>query len=242
MSAPYWLNYRDPENFPPVELALTEPDGLLAIGGDLSVQRLVAAYRRGIFPWYGDEQPILWWSPDPRAVLFPEQLKISRSLRKSIRNKGFEVRFDSAFEQVLAGCAAPRPNSNGGTWITDEMREAYIRLYHQGIAHSIECWQGNQLVGGLYGLAIGKIFFGESMFSRVTDASKVAFVFLVRYLQTRSFPLIDCQVASEHLMTLGARNIPRTQFIRYLDEFANDGSTCHWQLTAEEREAVLRSI
>jgi len=241
MSAPYWLNYADPGDFPAVELALTEPNGLLAIGGDLSVERLVAAYRRGIFPWYSDEQPILWWSPNPRAVLFPEQLKISRSLRKSIRNKGFEVRFDTAFAQVIAECAAPR-SDDAGTWITDEMREAYIRLYQQGIAHSIECWQGNQLVGGLYGLALGKIFFGESMFSRVTDTSKVAFAFLARYLRSKSFPLIDCQVASEHLTTLGARNIPRTQFIHYLDEFTNSSSYSHWQLTREEREAILKSI
>ena len=241
MTAPYWLNYREPDDFPDVEQALTEPDGLLAVGGDLSVERLVAAYRRGIFPWYSDEQPILWWSPNPRAVLFLEQLKISRSLRKSIRNKGFEVRFDTAFEAVIAACAAPR-SENTGTWITDEMREAYIRLYRQGIAHSIECWQGDKLVGGLYGLAIGKIFFGESMFSHVTDASKVAFVFLVRYLQSRSFKLLDCQVTSPHLTTLGATTIPRSQFVHYLNEFAQDCHYSHWQLTSDESKTILKFI
>lgn len=217
MTAPYWLNPAEPEEFPDVSLALTDPDGLLAVGGDLSIARLLAAYRRGIFPWYSDEQPILWWSPNPRAVLFPENIHISKSLAKTIRKNIFEVRLDTAFEKVIQHCAAPRKD-NPGTWIIDEMIAAYIRLYEEGYAHSIECWQDNKLVGGLYGVSIGKIFFGESMFSLVRDASKLAFVYLAQYASERNFALIDCQVESEHLNSLGATTIARSEFTAILTQ------------------------
>lgn len=239
MTAPYWLNIHDPTDFPDVSLALTEPDGLLAVGGDLSEQRLLAAYRKGIFPWYNEEQPILWWSPDPRAVLFPDKLRISRSLRKTLRKKIFSVKFDTAFAQVMLECAAPRPAQNG-TWISDEMREAYLRLHQQGYAHSVECWQDDRLVGGLYGIAIGKIFFGESMFSSVTDASKVAFVYLVRHLQLKGFTLIDCQVSSAHLETLGACDIARAEFIHYLNEYCpKHGWSGPWQMDPAVEQSIL---
>lgn len=241
MTAPYWLNIHDPEDFPDVRLALTEPDGLLAVGGDLSEQRLLAAYRNGIFPWYNEDQPILWWSPDPRAVLFPDKLKISKSLRKKIRQGLFSVKFDTAFEQVMLECAAPRPGQNG-TWISDEMRQAYKRLHNLGYAHSIECWQGDRLVGGLYGIALGQIFFGESMFSRVADASKVAFVYLVRHLQARDFALIDCQVSSAHLESLGACNIERSDFSRYLNEYCSKtGWTGRWESAPEIENSLTNN-
>lgn len=214
--APYLLHPGDPDKtFPDVGLALREPDGLLAIGGDLSSDRILAAYRRGIFPWFGEGQPILWWSPDPRTVIYPDQLKISRSLRKVLRRGQFRVTFDQDFEQVVHHCAAPRRGSSG-TWITAEMAEAYIRLFEQGYAHSIETREGDRLVGGLYGLSIGRVFFGESMFSLVTDASKVAFAHLLRQLHAWDFGLVDCQVYSEHLASLGAAEIPRSRFVRQL--------------------------
>lgn len=199
-------------HFPPVESAT--PEGLLAIGGDLGSERLLEAYRRGIFPWYNPGQPILWWSPDPRAVLYPEKLKISRSLRKTLRRGHFQVRFDTAFREVMLACAAPRTqHPGGGTWITDDMLTAYCRLHELGFAHSIETWADERLVGGLYGVALGGVFFGESMFARATDASKAALVVLTQRLQTWGFVLIDCQVPSEHLTRLGAENIPRAQFL-----------------------------
>ena len=191
MTAPYWLNPYDPTDFPDVSLALREPDGLLAVGGDLRIERLLAAYQRGIFPWYSGDQPILWWSPDPRSVLFPDKLHISRSLRKTLRKQLFTITFDTAFEEVIHACSEPRADGLG-TWITDEMQQAYLRLHQSGYAHSVECWLNGKLVGGLYGVAMGKVFFGESMFSRVTDASKIAFVFLVRQLQRWQFEMIDC--------------------------------------------------
>ena len=201
--------------FPPPETASAE--GLLAIGGDLSSERLLEAYRRGIFPWYSAGQPVLWWSPDPRTVLFPQQLKISRSLRKTLRHGEFRVTLDMAFCAVIDGCAAPRRNSPGaGTWITAEMRDAYCRLHAEGYAHSVEAWQGNELVGGLYGVSLGGAFFGESMFSLATDASKVALAHLVRQLDAWNFSLIDCQVASAHLFSLGAEEIPRSRFLALL--------------------------
>lgn len=241
MTAPYWLNARDQTDFPDVRLALTDPDGLLAVGGDLTEERLLAAYRRGIFPWYNEDQPILWWSPDPRAVLFPDKLKISKSLRKKLRQQVFSVRFDTAFEQVIHACAAPRPDQTG-TWISDEMREAYIRLHKQGHAHSVECWQDdNTLVGGLYGISIGQVFFGESMFSLVTDASKVAFVYLVQHLKAKGFSLIDCQVTSAHLTSLGACDINRNEFVVYLNEYCTkEAWTGHWQVAAEVEQLILR--
>ena len=234
-SAPYWLDDNQPELFPDVSLALREPDGLLAVGGDLSVQRLLAAYRQGIFPWYSEDQPVLWWSPDPRLVLTPEQLIISRSLRKTIRKDQFTVTFDKAFTNVIHECSAPR-NYTDDTWITDDMKQAYIKLHEAGHAHSVECWRDDKLVGGLYGIAIGKVFFGESMFSRVTDASKVAFAFLVKHLQHWQYKLIDCQVYSEHLASLGATNISRVKFISSINKLCDETTSHNWQtiLSAED--------
>jgi leucyl/phenylalanyl-tRNA--protein transferase len=205
-----WLA-ADTLTFPPVESALKHPNGLLAAGGDLSSQRLIAAYQQGIFPWYETGQPILWWCPDPRTVLFPAELKISRSLSKTLRQKRFTITFDRVFEQVIRCCAAPRKNAQG-TWITEEIIIALCQLHHEGFAHSVEAWQDKQLVGGLYGISIGKIFFGESMFARQTDASKIAFIHLARHLQASHCPMIDCQVANPHLTSLGAREISLTQF------------------------------
>jgi leucyl/phenylalanyl-tRNA--protein transferase len=206
--------------FPPVERALRRPNGLLAAGGDLSPQRLLAAYRQGIFPWYSQGEPILWWSPDPRMVLFPQELKISRSLAKRLRNAGFEVTADRAFHKVIEACAEPRAGQPG-TWITGEMKLAYCRLHEMGVAHSIESWLDGRLVGGLYGVALGRMFFGESMFSRVSDASKVALVHLVRFLQPAGFAMIDCQMRTALLGSLGAREIPRAQFTRQVKELVN---------------------
>ena len=203
--------------FPDVELALAEPNGLIAIGGDLSVERLTQAYRKGIFPWYDDSQPILWWSPDPRMVLYPAQLNVSRSLKKTLRKKTFTFSYDRAFPQVIEACSQARAGQPG-TWITENMKNAYTRLHQQGVAHSFESWLDNQLVGGLYGLAIGKVFFGESMFSRINDASKAAFTMSVQCLIDWGYELIDCQVESEHLARFGAINISRKQFTRQLAE------------------------
>ncbi len=227
-SSPYWI---DPDSaeiyFPDVELALLEPDGLLAIGGDLSSERLLHAYRNGIFPWYGPEQPILWWSPDPRLVLFPEALRVSRSLAKTLRKKRFRVTLDTVFERVINECAKPRPGQ-AGTWITAEMEAAYTRLHELGHAHSVECWLDGELVGGLYGLAQGRVFFGESMFTRVADASKIGFVTLVRHLQRRGFRLIDCQVHTRHLESLGAVSIPRREFIHLLQQQTWQTAPVEW--------------
>lgn len=217
--APIWLDPRDStQPFPPVAQALTEPNGLLAIGGDLSPARLLTAYRHGIFPWYSGDQPILWWSPDPRAVLFPEKLKVARSLRKTLDKEVFRVTFDQAFARVIEACATTPRRGQAGTWITPAMQQAYLALHRLGHAHSVECWSGAELVGGLYGIRIGRVFCGESMFSRVTDASKVAFVHLVRRLQEEGVVLIDCQVTTVHLLSLGAEEIPRRDFIRLLRE------------------------
>lgn len=202
--------------FPPVELA--SPEGLLAIGGDLCSQRLLEAYRHGIFPWYSGGQPILWWSPDPRAVLLPSKLKISRSLRQRLRRGLFHVTLDSDFAGVIKACAEPRAqNPKGGTWITMEMIDAYCHLHEQGFAHSVEVWVGDALVGGLYGVALGGAFFGESMFSRQSDASKVALAYLARQLDAWQFVQIDCQLPSPHLISLGAISIRRRDFLRLLD-------------------------
>ena len=209
-----WLESKDP--FPPVERALKNPNGLLAAGGELSVERLLEAYRHGVFPWYCGGEPVLWWSPDPRMVLYCEELKVSRSLAKNVRNKGYEVRIDSAFAHVLEGCAA-RPQ----TWLGADMRKAYLRLHRAGYAHSFETWREGELVGGLYGVAIGRMFYGESMFSRATDASKVALVALVGELRARGFPLIDCQMHTPLLASMGARDIPRRSFLRELTALVN---------------------
>lgn len=200
-----------PDAFPPVERALSEPNGLLALGGDLSPARLLAAYRRGVFPWYSEGQPVLWWSPDPRAVFYPEAIHVSRSLGKRLRQGRFEVRVDTAFDAVVRACAAPRARQEG-TWISGEMADAYGTLHRLGAAHSVEAWRGGELVGGLYGVALGEVFFGESMFSRERDASKVTLVALSRL----GFRLIDAQVPSEHLARLGAVEIPRARFLSHL--------------------------
>ncbi|WFP50526.1 leucyl/phenylalanyl-tRNA--protein transferase [Methylomonas sp. EFPC3] len=212
------LDSDQPEQaFPPLDKALKEPNGLLAFGGCLSPKRIVNAYRHGAFPWFNPGEPILWWSPDPRLVLFPEHLQVSRSLTKTLRKGRFEIRYDTAFKEVIAACAAPRSDS-GGTWITEDMCRAYLTLHHLGIAHSCEAWLDGKLAGGLYGLAIGQVFFGESMFHRETDASKVAFVNLVERLSGWGYRLIDCQVRSEHLLSLGAEEIPRQRFAELLEQ------------------------
>ena len=213
-----WLDADAP--FPPLRLALQEPNGLLCAGGDLSLRRLLDAYRHGIFPWYSGGEPILWWSPDPRMVLFCDELKVSRSLGKSIRNKGYEVRIDTAFDAVLAGCAAPR-GGEAGTWLGPAMRNAYLALHRAGHAHSFETWRQGELVGGLYGVAIGRMFYGESMFSRATDASKVALVALVAELRARGFPMVDCQMRTPLLASLGAREIARADFLRRVSILVN---------------------
>lgn len=213
--APFLL---DPASlaFPDPRRALREPNGLLAIGGDLSPQRLLAAYRLGIFPWYGRSEPILWWSPDPRCVLFPDLLHISRSLQKTLRQGIFELSIDRAFPAVMQACAAPR-RYTAETWITSEVYTAYRRLHQLGHAHSIEAWNNGELVGGLYGVALGKVFYGESMFARMTDASKAAMVHLCRLLQSWGYELIDCQMHTTHLTSLGAVDIPRANFMALLD-------------------------
>jgi len=213
-----WLDSGDP--FPEVERALAEPNGLLAAGADLSLPRLLEAYRNGIFPWFGRDQPILWWSPDPRMVLFPAELKVSRSLARTLRNAHFEVRADTAFDAVIEGCRQPR-RGESGTWITEEMTEAYGTMHRAGFAHSVETWLDDKLVGGLYGVALGRAFFGESMFARVSDASKVALVALARQLQHWEFGLIDCQMNTAHLASMGAREIPRAEFTRRLRELVH---------------------
>ncbi|MEO7402980.1 MAG: leucyl/phenylalanyl-tRNA--protein transferase [Burkholderiales bacterium] len=205
-----WLNRDTP--FPPLEYAMQQPNGLLAVGGDLSPERLLDAYRRGIFPWYSDGDPILWWSPDPRMVLVPAEIRVTRSLDKVMRNRPYEVRFDTQFDAVITACSAPRPNQPG-TWITPEIRAAYNALHYLGYAHSIETWIDGELAGGLYGVCVGRMFYGESMFARVRDASKIAFVRLARYLAPRGFEMIDCQMHTDHLESLGAREIPREDFL-----------------------------
>lgn len=206
-----WLG--NAENFPPLELALREPNGLLCAGGDLTPQRLVQAYINGIFPWYSPGEPILWWSPDPRMVLFPGEFRISRSLRKTLRQGGYRVCLDGGFKAVIQACARKRRPGQAGTWITPEIQAAYLRLHELGYAHSVETWVDEKLVGGLYGIAIGKMFYGESMFAHATDASKIAIAHLVRFLQEKGFGMIDCQMNTPHLSSLGAREIPRRHFI-----------------------------
>lgn len=222
-SAPFLLDNNKPTVFPDVELALTDPDGLLAIGGDLSVERLTAAYQHGIFPWYSEGQPIIWWSPNPRAVLFLEKLKISRSLKKTLKKDTYKVTFDLAFKEVIEACAVSR-RDGFGTWIVEDMKDAYINLHQHGIAHSVEVWSEDELIGGLYGVSLGKAFFGESMFSRKSDASKVALTYLVQQLKQWDFGFIDCQVYSEHLETLGSEQISRQSFIRLLNDYCGEKS------------------
>jgi leucyl/phenylalanyl-tRNA--protein transferase len=213
---------------------LASPEGLVAVGGDLRPERLIAAYRRGIFPWFNDGQPVLWWSPQPRAVLFPDRVRITRSLAKRRRNGGFQVTVDTCFRAVMEGCAAPRrDDSDGGTWIVTPMIEAYCALHHLGRAHSIECWHDGELIGGLYGVALGRAFFGESMFSRVRDASKVALVHLAEQLATWHFHFIDCQLPTPHLTSLGAVEMSRSEYLQRLS-VALDGPDRigRWQFDA----------
>ncbi len=221
-----WLQ-RDALDFPPLSKALREPNGLLAAGGDLSPERLIQAYRHGCFPWFQDGQPILWWSPDPRTVLIPDELHISRSLHKVLRQGHFRVSFAQAFDSVIRACAAPRSYAQD-TWITPPMQQAYIELHKRGIAHSVEVWLDDKLVGGLYGLAMGRLFFGESMFSRADNASKVGFVTLVQQLKAWGFVLIDCQMPTQHLHSFGARAISRDNFAEYLHAHLDQPSRAQW--------------
>ena len=215
MRRPIVLRPND-SSFPAAELALKEPNGLLAIGGDLSPARLLSAYLHGIFPWFSDDSgPIMWWSPDPRAVIFPDRVKVSRSLRRTLARGAFEIRLDTEFDEVVRGCAAPR-EGDPRTWITPAIRAAYGELHRLGYAHSVETWAGSELVGGLYGVSIGRMFFGESMFARRTDASKVALVRLTDQLIRWHFELIDCQVMNPHLQSLGAIDMPRREFLARL--------------------------
>lgn len=224
-----WLSRFSP--FPPVDTALSEPNGLLAAGGDLSPARLLDAYRHGIFPWFGEDDPILWWSPDPRMVLYPHEFKLSRSLRKTLHRKGYEVRTDTAFEQVMRACAAPR-KGQAGTWILEEMVTAYGELHRMGYAHSVETWIGGELAGGLYGMSIGKMFYGESMFSRRTDASKIALAHLCKQLERWRFGLIDCQMNTPHLASLGAREIPRAAFLLEMQQLTAQAGPSPWRFDA----------
>jgi leucyl/phenylalanyl-tRNA--protein transferase len=216
-----WLSADDPpSSFPPVSSALAEPDGLLAAGGDLSSERLLYAYRHGIFPWYDEGQPLLWWSPDPRCVFMPGDYRVSRRMQRELRRSNAEVRTNTAFSEVVQQCAGPR-KSEQGTWITPAIMSAFDELHKQGWAHSIEVWESGALVGGLYGLAIGKVFFGESMFSQRPNASKIALLFVADKLEKGDIELLDCQVVSGHLMSLGARTTPRSDFVKHLE------SACH---------------
>jgi leucyl/phenylalanyl-tRNA--protein transferase len=225
------LGPHDP--FPPVSKALRSPNGLLCAGADLSPERLLDAYSKGIFPWFSEGDPILWWSPHPRMVLFPAELKVSRSLRKAVARRTFETRFDTAFAEVMRACAEPR-DGQAGTWIVPEMVAAYTRLHERGFAHSVESWRDGRLVGGLYGILLGRVFFGESMFSRETDASKVALVKLVARLEALGVGLVDCQQATRHLASLGAREIPRREFAQRLAESIQYPPTgSRWPATEE---------
>jgi leucyl/phenylalanyl-tRNA--protein transferase len=218
-----WLRAHTP--FPPIDTALSDPNGLLAASADLGPDRLVEAYRRGIFPWYAQGDPVLWWSPDPRMVLFVDEFRIRRSLAKVVRARRFEIRFDTAFRDVMVACASvPRPGQYG-TWITSGVIDAYWALHRRGLAHSAEAWNGRELVGGLYGVTIGRMFFGESMFARETDASKVALVHLVDLLRARGMPMIDCQQETAHLASFGARPIPRREFAERLATLINSTDT-----------------
>jgi len=226
----HWLDPRNPRQpFPPAHLAMREPNGLLAIGGDLSVTRLVRAYSQGIFPWYNPDEPILWWCPDPRAVLEPSRFHVSRSLARRLRRQDFAVTLNAAFRPVLDACAAPRARGRG-TWLGPEMKRAYQELHERGFAQSLEVWQRGELVGGVYGVSLGRVFFGESMFSRMTDASKIAMHYLCRQLDAWNFDLVDCQIASPHLATLGAVEMPRERFLARIQQAIGDGGrTGRWR-------------
>lgn len=216
-----WL--KDASVFPDPAKALAEPNGLLCAGGNLAPGTIIRAYSQGIFPWFSGDQPILWWSPDPRMVLIPAEFKVSKSLAKTIRSDRYAIRMDTAFAEVIAACAAPR-EPEGGTWIVPEMQAAYTGLHRMGVAHSVEAWRDGELAGGLYGVALGRVFFGESMFARATDASKVALAALVEKLQRDGFELIDCQQQTRHLASFGARPIPRADFAARLRQLINSAS------------------
>jgi leucyl/phenylalanyl-tRNA--protein transferase len=227
-------------DFPPAWLARS--DGLLCIGGDLSAQRLLLAYENGIFPWFSENEPILWWSPDPRLVLYPDTIRISKSLKKTLRKKIFSITFNQAFEETINACAQPRKNKYEGTWLIDEMIEAYIELHKLGHAHSVETWCDDELVGGLYGVSLGGAFFGESMFSYKNDASKVALVALTKFLNVHGFDIIDCQVTTDHLLNMGAREISRNSFLDTITESVKKEqlSNC-WTLTDNfELQAIIQ--
>jgi leucyl/phenylalanyl-tRNA--protein transferase len=217
--------------FPPVEHALDHPDGLLAAGGSLTMKRLIDAYRAGIFPWFNEGDPILWWSPDPRTVLRPANIHVSHSLRKRLRKGSYFVTLDRAFVRVLDGCAAPRADDIG-TWLSPAMRRAYTGLHNAGLAHSVEIWMDGELAGGIYGVAIGRMFFGESMFARRTDASKIGMVSLARQLERWEFPMIDCQLETSHLMSLGAEHVPRRRFVAEIDRLVRQQAP-EWMLDSD---------
>jgi leucyl/phenylalanyl-tRNA--protein transferase len=223
---------RDDIFFPPITQALRSPNGLLAAGGDLSAARLLRGYQQGIFPWFSEGEPILWWSPDPRMVLFPDEFITSHSLRKTLRKGLHEVRFDTAFEQVMRACAAPREGANG-TWIHEEMIAAYCELHHLGHAHSVETWFDGELVGGLYGMSLGRMFYGESMFSFKTDASKIALAHLCAQLKRWNFGMIDCQMNTPHLTSLGAREISRSEFVARLQELIHSVPVPQWRFDSD---------
>lgn len=225
-------------DFPPAALALDEPAGLLAAGGDLSPARLIKAYRNGIFPWYEAGQPILWWCPHPRTVLQPRQLHVSRSLNKFLKREPFRLSMDSAFAEVMRGCAEPRDYTDS-TWITADMQQAYCELHRLGVAHSVEVWEQDQLVGGLYGLALGRVFFGESMFSRRTNASKAAFVYVVTQLNEWGFELIDCQMPTDHLFSFGAQSLSRTEFLQQLKALCPEGpAVSEWGISSGAEQSL----
>jgi leucyl/phenylalanyl-tRNA--protein transferase len=215
--------------FPPVYLA--EPNGLLCVGGDLSTERRLLAYSNGIFPWFSDDEPILWWSPDPRLILDPKKILISRKLNKKIDNRFFTITMDQAFEDVICACAETRIQNNQETWLIDDMIHAYIKLHHEGFAHSVECWKDDKLAGGLYGISLGRCFFGESMFTHISDASKVALVILSNYLSNLNFDLIDCQITTEHLISMGGFEISRENFLKRLSlSLQKPSITGQWNL------------
>ena len=225
----HWLDPRNPRQpFPPAQAAMRDPNGLLAIGGDLSVARLVNAYTQGVFPWYNPDEPILWWCPDPRAVLVPAHFHVSRSLARRLRRRDFAVTLDRAFAAVLDACSAPRARGRG-TWLGAEMKQAYLALHQRGHAHSVEVWQHGRLAGGVYGVALGRMFYGESMFSAMDDGSKIAMHFLCRQLAAWNFALLDCQIASSHLATLGATEMPRDRFLAVLQEAVAQAGPGRWQ-------------
>ena len=235
-----WLGeHVDADWFPPLDQALRDPPGLLAAGGDLNPTRLLAAYERGVFPWYSAQQPILWWSPDPRMVLFPGEFNVSRSLRKTLRNGPYSTRVDLAFGEIIRACAAPR-RSGPETWLNADMISAYEELFALGFGHSIETYRGTQLVGGLYGVRLGSIFFGESMFSREKDASKVAMARLVDECRARDIQVIDCQVASSHLASLGAREVSRNEFVGLLRRHARRGPSERWTESQPQSSSITR--